>query len=116
MSVDPEDPQKIYAGTEHSGLFYSTDGGAHWHRAEPQVPKCFFTRHWRSTAGDGRHDPLGGLPQQERRLGRTGRRATAQRRGQFPPSPELQSRTRYLAYDPDTTIAFTPVSKSAAWC
>ena len=42
MSVDPQDAQKIYAGTEHSGLFYTIDGGAHWQRADPQVPKMFL--------------------------------------------------------------------------
>ena len=42
MSIDPEDPNKIYAGTEHSGMFYTTDAGAHWHRADPQVPKMFL--------------------------------------------------------------------------
>ena len=39
MSVDPEDPQKIYAGSEHSGLFYTENGGAHWKRAEPKRQK-----------------------------------------------------------------------------
>ncbi|MDP9129609.1 MAG: hypothetical protein M3N35_04425, partial [Candidatus Binatota bacterium] len=34
MTVDPEDPNTIYAGTEHSGLFYTKDAGAHWHRAD----------------------------------------------------------------------------------
>jgi len=42
LSVDPDDSRKIYAGTEHSGLFYTKDGGAHWHRANPQVPKMFL--------------------------------------------------------------------------
>ncbi len=39
MSVDPDNPQKIYAGTEHSGLFYTVHAGASWHRAQPIVPK-----------------------------------------------------------------------------
>jgi photosystem II stability/assembly factor-like uncharacterized protein len=42
MSVDREDPKTIYAGTEHSGLFYTRDGGAHWHRAEPNTPKMML--------------------------------------------------------------------------
>jgi len=28
MSVDPRDPKTIYAGAEHSGLFYTRNGGA----------------------------------------------------------------------------------------
>ena len=36
MSVDEDDPRDpIYAGTEHSGLFYTKDAGAHWQRADP---------------------------------------------------------------------------------
>ncbi|MBM4299262.1 MAG: hypothetical protein FJ143_16110, partial [Deltaproteobacteria bacterium] len=42
MSVDEADPKTIYAGTEHSGLFYTKDAGAHWLRADPQVPKMFL--------------------------------------------------------------------------
>jgi hypothetical protein len=30
MSVDPDNPQKIYAGSEHSGLFYTEYAGARW--------------------------------------------------------------------------------------
>ena len=29
LSVDPEYPELIYAGSEHSGLFYTKDAGAH---------------------------------------------------------------------------------------
>ena len=42
MAVDQEDPKTIYAGTEHSGLFYTKDAGTHWQRADPQVPKMFL--------------------------------------------------------------------------
>jgi photosystem II stability/assembly factor-like uncharacterized protein len=42
MSVDPEDARTIYAGTEHSGLFYTRDAGAHWHRAEPNTPRMML--------------------------------------------------------------------------
>src|SRR5688572_33347050 len=42
MSVDPENPQKIYAGTEHSGLFYTDNAGASWNRAQPNVPKMML--------------------------------------------------------------------------
>src|SRR5689334_6886991 len=42
MSVDPENPQKIYAGSEHSGLFYTETAGKNWHRAEPNTPKMML--------------------------------------------------------------------------
>ena len=42
LSVDSEDPKTIYAGTEHSGLFYTKDAGAHWHRTNPNPPKMML--------------------------------------------------------------------------
>ena len=103
MSVDPDDPNTIYAGTEHSGLFYTKDAGAHWHRADPQVPKMFLysalamnggvmvgtvpSAVYRSNHGGG-WEELAGV-----RLHSAG--------ANFPPSPELQSRTRYLTFDPE---------------
>jgi photosystem II stability/assembly factor-like uncharacterized protein len=38
IQVDPGDPKRVYAGTEHSGMFVSKDGGKEWQRAEPNVP------------------------------------------------------------------------------
>lgn len=38
IQVDPENPKKVYAGTEHSGMFVTEDGGKDWRRAEPNVP------------------------------------------------------------------------------
>lgn len=29
LTVDPEDPWSVYAGTEHSGIFVSRDGADH---------------------------------------------------------------------------------------
>jgi photosystem II stability/assembly factor-like uncharacterized protein len=102
MAVDPENPKTIYAGTEHSGLFFTKDAGAHWHRADPQVPKMFL---YSALAMNGnvlvgtipsavyRNKPGGGWEELEGvRLHSAG--------ANFPPSPELQSRTRYLTYDP----------------
>ena len=102
MTVDPEDPKTLYAGTEHSGLFYTKDAGAHWHRADPQVPKMFLYSALALNGGvmvgtipsavyrskNGGWEELEGV-----RLHSAG--------ANFPPSPELQSRTRYLAYDPE---------------
>ena len=102
MAVDPEDPKTIYCGTEHSGLFYTKDGGARWRRADPQVPKMFL---YSALALNGgvivgtvpsavyRGKPGGGWEELEGvRLRSAG--------ANFPPSPELQSRTRYLTVDP----------------
>ena len=101
MSVNEEDPKTIYAGTEHSGLFYTSDAGAHWHRAEPNTPKMMLFSALAINGGvmvgtipsavyrskNGAWEELEGV-----RLHSAG--AT------FPPSPELQSRTRYLTFDP----------------
>lgn len=101
LSVDPENPAVLYAGSEHSGLFYTTDGGKRWLRASPNVPKLMLfsllalpgtvlagtvpAALYRKTGGGW--EEIEGV-----RLASSG--AT------FPPSPELQSRTRYLAFDP----------------
>lgn len=102
LSVDAEKPTLVYAGSEHSGLFYTTDGGKRWLRAKPNVPKLMLfsvlavsgtvmagtiPAALYQSAGDGWQE-LEGV-----RLASSG--AT------FPPSPELQSRTRYLAAEPD---------------
>ena len=42
LTVDPENPELIYAGTDHSGLFYSKNAGARWLRADPNVPKMML--------------------------------------------------------------------------
>src|SRR5581483_4672696 len=101
LSVDPENPQLVYAGSEHSGLFYTTDGGKRWLRAKPNVPKLmlFSVLALPGTVMAGTIPAAlyrkngGGWEELEGvRLASSG--AT------FPPSPELQSRTRYLAFDP----------------
>ena len=38
IQVDPDNPKRVYAGTEHSGMFVTSDGGKDWQRAEPNVP------------------------------------------------------------------------------
>jgi len=102
LAVDPENPELIYAGTEHSGLFYSKDAGSHWLRADPNVPRMMLfsalalnggvmvgtvpSAVFRSKVGGG-WEELEGVRMNS---------ANAN----FPPSPELQSRARYLASDP----------------
>jgi len=102
LAVDPENPQTVYAGTDHSGLFYSHDGGGSWRRTSPGLPHLNLfsllalpgsvlvgTRPaalYRGSPG-GDWEELEGV-----RTGSAG--------GVFPPNPELSPRTRYLAQDP----------------
>src|SRR4051812_29866010 len=39
LAVDPVDPAVVYFGSERSGLFVSRDGGDHWERPQPNVPR-----------------------------------------------------------------------------
>ena len=102
LSVDPENPELIYAGTEHSGLFYSANGGAQWMRANPNVPKMML---YSALAVNG-SIMVGTVPSAVyKRKGDGGWKELEGVRvnsagANFPPSPELQSRTRYLAADP----------------
>src|ERR671910_3201675 len=38
IQVDPENPERVYIGTERSGMFVTDDGGKEWIRANPNVP------------------------------------------------------------------------------
>ena len=101
LSVDPETPQRIYAGTEHSGLFYTEDAGSHWLRANPNVPKMMLFSVLAlpgtvmvGTVPSALYKKINGSWQEL-----TGVRAHSGN-ASFPPSPELQSRTRYITRDP----------------
>jgi photosystem II stability/assembly factor-like uncharacterized protein len=101
MSVDPENPQKIYAGSEHSGLFYTENAGARWKRAEPNTPKMMLFSALALNGGV----MVGTIPSAVYRSKNGGWEELAGVRihssgANFPPSPELQSRARYLTYDP----------------
>jgi len=101
MSVDPENPALIYAGTEHSGLFYTTNGGARWLRADPNVPKMMLYSALAYRGGV----MVGTVPSAVYRRRNGGWQELQEVRlnsaaAKFPPSPELQSRTRYLTCDP----------------
>jgi len=101
MAVEPDNPQKIYAGSEHSGLFYTENAGARWKRAEPNTPKMMLFSALALNGGvmvgtipsavyrskNGGWEELEGV-----RINSSG--------ANFPPSPELQSRARYLTFDP----------------
>ncbi|HEX7231063.1 MAG TPA: hypothetical protein VF452_11775 [Candidatus Binatia bacterium] len=101
MSVDLDNPQKIYAGSEHSGLFYTENGGKNWKRAEPNTPKMMLFSALALNGGV----MVGTIPSAVYRSKNGGweelegvRKHSAN--ANFPPSPELQSRARYLAFDP----------------
>jgi photosystem II stability/assembly factor-like uncharacterized protein len=101
MSVDPDNPEKIYAGSEHSGLFYTENAGRNWKRSEPNTPKMMLFSALALNGGV----MVGTIPSAVYRSKSGGweelegvRKHSAG--ANFPPSPELQSRARYLAYDP----------------
>jgi photosystem II stability/assembly factor-like uncharacterized protein len=104
LAVDPEQPELIYAGTEHSGLFLTKDGGAHWMRANPNVPKMMLFSALALNGGV----IVGTVPSAVYRSKREGGWEELEgvrvnsAGASFPPSPELQSRARYLAIDPLT--------------
>ena len=103
LSVDPENPRLVYAGAEHSGLFFTTDGGEKWQRANPNVPKMMLF----SVLALPGTVMVGTIPSAVyKKNGQGWEELEGVRAGSqganFPPSPELQSRTRYLAVDPSS--------------
>ena len=101
IQVDPDDPTKIYIGTEHSGMFVSQNSGKDWSRANPNVP-CLTTSSMLALSGklfvgtmpaalyakaeDGGWQELKGV-----REGAIG--------GTFPPNPDFAPRTRVLTVE-----------------
>jgi photosystem II stability/assembly factor-like uncharacterized protein len=101
VAVDPEDPRSICVGTEHSGVFLSHDGGQSWKRPDPNVPRLMIS----SVLALGGNLLVGTVPAALYRHRANGweeieelRKKTAG--SNFPPNPDLGSRTRYLAVDP----------------
>ena len=102
LAVDPENPKTIFAGTDHSGLFYSHDGGASWLRANPGIPHLnlfsLFALPGSLLVGTRPAAVYRGFPGgdwEELEGVRTGSAG-----GVFPPNPELSPRVRALAEDP----------------
>jgi len=101
IQVDPDNPKRVYIGTEHSGMFVTNDGGKDWNRAEPNVPCLEMSAMlalpgkllvgtrpaalYVSTEGSGWQEVKGV------RQGAFG--------GTFPPNPDLAPRTRVLAQE-----------------
>ncbi|HEV8341431.1 MAG TPA: hypothetical protein VGR30_03565 [Candidatus Binatia bacterium] len=101
LAVDPEDPRSVYVGTEHSGVFISHDGGESWKRADPNVPRLMIS----SLLTLGGNLLVGTVPAALYRKRSNGWEEIEELRkrtvgSNFPPNPDLGSRTRYLAVDP----------------
>lgn len=101
LAVDPEDPRLVYVGTEHSGIFFSRDGGAGWARPDPNVPRLMIASllalpgtvlAGTVPAALYRASNGGWVEMEGLRHGSAG--------SNFPPNPDLGSRARYLAVDP----------------
>jgi len=99
IQVDPNDAKRVFAGTEHSGMFVSQDGGKDWQRADPNVPTLEMSAllalpgkllvGTRPAALYEQDD--GGRGWQEIKGVRQGAFG-----GTFPPNPDLAPRTRAL--------------------
>jgi photosystem II stability/assembly factor-like uncharacterized protein len=98
IQVDLENPERVYIGTERSGMFVSDDGGKEWLRANPNVP-CLAMSSMLALPGqllvgttpaalyvktDTRWQEVKGV-----RAGAVG--------GTFPPNPDFPARTRVLS-------------------
>src|SRR5918992_2444707 len=101
IQVDPDDPRRVYIGTEHSGLFVTDDGGKEWVRANPNVP-CLTMSSMLAlpekllvgTMPAALYCKNDGAAWQEIKGVRQGAVG-----GVFPPNPEFPARTRVLAQE-----------------
>jgi photosystem II stability/assembly factor-like uncharacterized protein len=99
IQVDPDDSQHLYIGTEHSGMFVTTDGGKEWIRANPNVP-CLTMSSMLALSGKllvgtmpaALYYNANGSGWQELKGVRQGAAG-----GVFPPNPDFPARTRVLA-------------------
>ena len=98
IQVDPDNPKRVYIGTEHSGLFVTDDGGRDWVRANPNVP-CLTLASLLALSGKllagtmpaALYFNSNGGGWQELKGVRDGASG-----GSFPPNPDLAARTRVL--------------------
>ena len=99
IQVDPDNPRRVYIGTEHSGMFVTDNGGKDWIRANPNVP-CLTMSSMLALSGKLL---VGTMPAalyyngngegwQELKGVRQGAIG-----GVFPPNPDFPARTRVLA-------------------
>jgi len=101
IQVDADNPKRVYAGTEHSGMFITNDGGKDWSRAEPNVP-CLEMSAMLALPGKllvgtrpaALYINSHGKGWQEIKGVRQGAFG-----GTFPPNPDLAPRTRVLTQE-----------------
>jgi photosystem II stability/assembly factor-like uncharacterized protein len=98
IQVDPEQPERVYIGTERSGMFVSENRGQDWSRANPNVP-CLATSSMLALPGKLL---VGTMPAALYiSAGREWREVKGVREGAaggtFPPNPDFPARTRVLA-------------------
>jgi photosystem II stability/assembly factor-like uncharacterized protein len=99
IQVDPDDPARVYIGTEHSGMFVTENGGKEWLRANPNVP-CLAMSSMLALPGKllvgtmpaALYRKSEGVPWEEVKGVRQGAVG-----GVFPPNPDFPARTRVLA-------------------
>lgn len=98
IQVDPDNPKRVYIGTEHSGMFVTEDGGKDWIRANPNVP-CLTMSAMLALPGKllvgtmpaALYSKADGAGWQELKGVRQGAAG-----GSFPPNPDFPARTRVL--------------------
>jgi photosystem II stability/assembly factor-like uncharacterized protein len=98
IQVNPDDPKRVYIGTEHSGMFVTNDGGKNWTRANPNVP-CLTMSSMLALSGKllvgtmpaALYATSEGGGWQEIKGVRQGAMG-----GTFPPNPDFAPRTRVL--------------------
>jgi hypothetical protein len=111
IQVDPENPQRVYIGTEHSGMFVTENGGKEWTRANPNVP-CLTMSSMLALPGKlfvgtmpaALYVTSEGGGWQEIKGVRTGSVGSS-----FPPNPDFPARTRVLAQDKKTGRLFAGI-------
>jgi hypothetical protein len=99
IQADPENPKRVYIGTEHSGMFVTDNGGKEWTRANPNVP-CLTMSSMLALPGK----LLVGTMPAALYLSREGggwQEIKGVREGSagscFPPNPDFPARTRVLS-------------------
>jgi hypothetical protein len=105
IQVDPDNPKRVYIGTEHSGMFITDDGGKEWIRARPNVP-CLTLSSMLALPGKLL---VGTMPAALYRKadGRSWQELQGVRQGAiggtFPPNPDFPARTRVLSREKNYT-------------
>jgi photosystem II stability/assembly factor-like uncharacterized protein len=103
LQVDPENPKRLFIGTERSGMFVTDNGGKEWTRANPNVP-CLAMSAMLALPGKLL---VGTMPAALYVASKTGWQEMKGVRegaagGTFPPNPDFPARTRVLTKESQT--------------